>query len=199
MSYNKVAPDYGFEIRAWMIHDLGLKGYERDVYAVVWSYTKDGSEKRLEVPFIAEMIGASDRTVQRAIGSLIERGLIVGGLVMTRFGERYELSVVLDRIPSGSRPGGGKVETSAQSGVTKCHRGGDTVSPGGCQNVTPNKLDINKIKNNKKGKTRFSTIKDACASSASCPSCGSESPHEFAGHYYCRSCDAVFRSKDSPA
>ena len=67
-----------FIIEHWMISKLGLKGVERDVYAVIYGFTK-GLENQCyssSLENLAELIGSTKRSVITAINSLKEKNLI---------------------------------------------------------------------------------------------------------------------------
>lgn len=64
-------------IQGWMAHELGLSGTELIVYATIYSYSRDGSgEFKGSLSYLADISGASRSTVQRALKSLCDKGLI---------------------------------------------------------------------------------------------------------------------------
>ena len=66
-----------FVVHEWMVTDLGLKGTELLVYAIIFGFTQIeeqsffGSRK-----YLADFSGASLRAVQYALDSLVDKGLL---------------------------------------------------------------------------------------------------------------------------
>lgn len=98
VTYEKTKPEWGFRIEMWMMHELGLRGLKRDVYAVVYSYTFEGGWKQLEMNFLAEFVGATDRRVRQVIRELEDEGLLKYMSVTSKYGERVQLQAV---VPEG--------------------------------------------------------------------------------------------------
>lgn len=69
--------EWSIVIKDWMIHDLGLRGYELLIYAIINAYTKGacggyaGGQERL-----ADMLNTDLNTVCTTISKLKHRGLI---------------------------------------------------------------------------------------------------------------------------
>lgn len=64
-------------IQGWMVNDLGLKGDELLVYAIIYGFTQDGqSEYDGSLNYLASTIGRSKPTVIKVIKSLKEKELI---------------------------------------------------------------------------------------------------------------------------
>jgi len=55
---------------------LGLKGAERDIYAVLFGFTQEGSWFYGSVRYIASMVGVSYQTAINCLQSLKDKGLI---------------------------------------------------------------------------------------------------------------------------
>lgn len=60
----------------WMISKLGLRGAERDVYAVLYGFTQEGSWYFGSVGYIASIVGVSYKTALECLQSLVQRGLV---------------------------------------------------------------------------------------------------------------------------
>lgn len=86
--YLSTTPDQGFEVRAWMVRELGLNGCELLVYAIIRSFAGDGGCKMLEWSFLSELTGSSVSTCRRAVDSLVEKGLVEKIAVRTEAGDR---------------------------------------------------------------------------------------------------------------
>jgi len=67
----------GFMVYDFMTEDLGLKGISLTVYALIFSFSKDGIGKcKASRKYIAKQVGSSVSSVTRATADLIEKGLI---------------------------------------------------------------------------------------------------------------------------
>ena len=64
-------------IQSWMITDLDLKGTELLVYATIFGFSQDGESRfKGSRQYLAEWCNGTTRSVQTALNSLVERGLI---------------------------------------------------------------------------------------------------------------------------
>ena len=68
--------DTNFSIHNFMIDDLKLDGVPLKVYALIYSFTRAGSDCHGSVDYICERVGASRTSVKAAIKKLIEKGYI---------------------------------------------------------------------------------------------------------------------------
>lgn len=69
--------DY-IHIAGWMRNLLGLSGNDLLVYAVIFSFSRDGeSQYKGGIRYLQDTSGASKNTVIRALESLVEKGLIL--------------------------------------------------------------------------------------------------------------------------
>ena len=65
-------------IQSFMVDDLGLKGNELIVFAVIYGYTQDGDHWYYGTrSHLAEWCGASKGTVTNCLNSLLDRGYII--------------------------------------------------------------------------------------------------------------------------
>lgn len=64
-------------IQGWMRNELGLKGNELMVYALIYGFSQDGEDEFTgSVGYISEWIGVTKQTVFNTLKSLIEKQLI---------------------------------------------------------------------------------------------------------------------------
>lgn len=64
-------------IQSWMITDLDLKGTELIVFATIYGFSQDGESRfKGSRQYLAEWCNGTTRSVQTALNSLVERGLI---------------------------------------------------------------------------------------------------------------------------
>ena len=66
----------GYILHDFMIEDMGLSGVALRVYALIYSFTKAGSDCHGSVDYIGERVGASRTGVKDAIKKLIQKGHI---------------------------------------------------------------------------------------------------------------------------
>lgn len=120
-------------IQSFMLTELGLKGNELIVYAVIYGYTQDGDHWYYGTRgHLAEWCGASKGTVTNCLNSLVEKGYI----------ERREVQ----------RPGRVEVQYQAKNchPLSKIGRGGAKNYEGGLSKIGT--INIKKDnKENKKG------------------------------------------------
>lgn len=73
-----INPNAYYTVQAWMVNDLGLRGNELAVYAMIWGFSQDGrSEFVGSISYIQEWLGCSRPTAIKTLSSLAEKGLIV--------------------------------------------------------------------------------------------------------------------------
>ena len=64
-------------IQSWMITELDLKGTELIVYATIFGFSQDGESRfKGSRQYLAEWCNGTTRSVQTALNSLVDRGLI---------------------------------------------------------------------------------------------------------------------------
>lgn len=73
---DKNANDAYYIVFRWMTAELNLKGNERDVFAVIYSFSQDVNTFHGSIGYIAELINATKKTVITALKDLTERGLL---------------------------------------------------------------------------------------------------------------------------
>ena len=72
-----INPNTYYTVQAWMVNDLGLKGNELALYAIIYGFSQDGrSEFSGSISYIQEWLGCSKNTAKKAISNLVGRGLI---------------------------------------------------------------------------------------------------------------------------
>ena len=59
-----------------MIEDMGLSGVALRVYALIYSFTKAGSDCHGSIDYICKRVGASYKSVQLALQLLVEKGYV---------------------------------------------------------------------------------------------------------------------------
>lgn len=124
-----VRNDNYYVVQGWMVNELGLKGNDLLIYAIIYGFSQTeeqrftGSRK-----YLAEWTGSTKRTVQNSLNSLIEKGLIIKHENMVN-GVKF-------------------CEYSISQVVKKVHWGGENFSLGGGEKSSPNNIDIDNIDNN---------------------------------------------------
>ncbi len=67
-----------FSVQAWMVTKLGLKGCERDVFAIIYGYCQDReSDYHGSLGYMAELTGYSKNSICTALKNLTEKELIL--------------------------------------------------------------------------------------------------------------------------
>lgn len=122
--------DNYYTITGWMLNQLGLSGTELNIFAIIHGFTQnpelwyDGS-----LSYMSESVGASKSTIQRALKSLEDKGLIEKG--QTEF-----QNVVFSKYRSN---------VVFEGGMVKMNRGYGQNDQGGMVKMTTNnKRDKNR-------------------------------------------------------
>lgn len=64
-------------ISGWMVNDLGLKGNELLVYAIIYGFSQDGKNRYTgSLQYLADWTNSSKQGIQKNLKTLIEKGLI---------------------------------------------------------------------------------------------------------------------------
>ena len=72
-----INPNTYYTVQAWMVNDLGLKGNELALYAIIYGFSQDGrSEFVGSISYIQEWLGCTRPTAMKTIAGLIEKGLV---------------------------------------------------------------------------------------------------------------------------
>lgn len=75
---NRIKDENHYVIMGWMTSKLKLKGLIKDVFAIIYGFSQTESQIcTASEEYIAEFAGASERSVRRAIISLLKQGYII--------------------------------------------------------------------------------------------------------------------------
>lgn len=117
-----VKPDNYILVYGWMVTELGLKGNELFLYAIIYGFSQDGeTEFSGSLRYMQEWLGVNSKaTVQNTLEKLMARGLIKKRTVVEKGVTRNFFSAV------------GRVYQNLVGGCTKKqHRGIPKFSTGG--------------------------------------------------------------------
>lgn len=136
----KVEDNNYYQISGWMLNQLGLKGTNLLVYAIVYGFSQDGEgEYNGSLQYLAEFTGASRRTVINALKELTDKGYLlkeerkVNGVKFNA----YKSARGVQNLHGGS-------ENSARGVVQFLHGGGAISAP----NNKYNNKELNNKDNN---------------------------------------------------
>lgn len=77
MAESRVNPQNFYVVQGWMVSDLGLKGNELAVYAIIYGFSQAEQQYYTgSAQYLADWIQSSKRTVLAALKSLTEKGCI---------------------------------------------------------------------------------------------------------------------------
>ena len=83
-------------IQGWMVKDLGLKGNELIIYAIIFGFSQDGTSKFAgSLNYLAEWTNSTKQGVLKALKSLVEKGLILKNDVVKNGIKYCEYSLIL--------------------------------------------------------------------------------------------------------
>ena len=73
----KVKNENYFTVQGWMVNELGLKGNELMIYAIIYGFSQtDGQYFTGSQSYLAEWTNSTDRSVRNTLSSLVEKGLL---------------------------------------------------------------------------------------------------------------------------
>lgn len=114
-----------FNIAGWMVTKLGLKGTELMVFAIIYGFSQaEGNEFTASRKYLAEFTGATTKTIDNCLQSLVERKLIIKR-------EEYINNIKFNRY---------KVN---KEGVEKISTPYEKISTGGVEKISTNNKYIN--------------------------------------------------------
>lgn len=138
-----INPNTYYTVQAWMVNDLGLKGNELALYAIIYGFSQDGrSEFVGSISYIQEWLGCSKPTAIKAITALVEKGLIKKKFASN--GIDCNAYKALPNIPEGSKESLQGVGKNLDRGSKESLQGVVKNFDGGSQISLPN----NNINNN---------------------------------------------------
>lgn len=139
MAASKVKRENYIAVQGWMVSELGLKGNELLIYACIYGFSQTenqwftGSQQ-----YLAEWTNTTKRNVRNCLNNLVDRGLLIKK-------ENCINGVKLCEYRVTDFPTGEKISL----GVGKFFpRGGENISLGGGENISPNNIDIYNLENN---------------------------------------------------
>lgn len=67
-----------YQVSGWMLNRLNLKGYELQVFAIIYGFTQDGKTKFSgSLSYLRDWLGVSEPTVIKTLKGLVEKGLLL--------------------------------------------------------------------------------------------------------------------------
>ena len=103
-----INPNTYYTVQAWMVNDLGLRGNELALYAIIWGFSQDGrSEFVGSISYVQELLGCNSRqTAINTLKSLINKGLVVKKVAKNGFDcNAYKALPCLPESSPNIRPG----------------------------------------------------------------------------------------------
>ena len=143
---NRVNRENYVNIQGWMITDLGLKGNELIIYAIIYGFSQ--AENQVfggGLGYLADWTNSTKRGVMKCLQSLIEKSYIekiekiINGV---KFCEYHAT-----KFTTGENSSIGSEQSST---------GGEQSSMGGGEQSSPNNININKLNNNLNNNTYVS-------------------------------------------
>lgn len=72
-----IRDDKSYTIEKWMIEELGLKGVQLQIYAIIYKFTNEYGEYDAGLRYIIDFIGATKNTVIKSLNRLVENELLL--------------------------------------------------------------------------------------------------------------------------
>lgn len=76
---SNVNPKNYFTVQGWMITELGLKGNELMVYAIIYGFTQFGDDHKYNggLQYLADWTNSTKEGIRKCVNSLVEKGLLL--------------------------------------------------------------------------------------------------------------------------
>ena len=127
----------GYIVYDFMREAMGLSGVTLRVYALIYSFTKAGSDCHASLNNMAKRVDASSKSIQRSLKELLDKGYIIKTTNHTATSNHYIAD--MDKV-------GQNVHGQSEEGGQNVH-GGETQCPGGIDTMSNNNKDNNKEDN----------------------------------------------------
>ena len=137
----KVKNENYYQVQGWMVNELGLKGNELMIYAIIYGFSQtDGQYFTGSQSYLAEWTNATDRSVRNTLSSLIEKGLLEK---IDKTINRVKYCEYKALIPD-------REENISVGGTEKISAGTENISVGGTEKISvgTEKISANNYKNN---------------------------------------------------
>ena len=153
----KVKNENYYQVQGWMVNELGLKGNELMIYAIIYGFSQtDGQYFTGSQSYLAEWTNATDRSVRNTLSSLVEKGLLEK---IDKTINRVKYCEYKALIPDR--------EENISAGTENISAGTENISAGGTENISAGTENIsaNNYKNNnildiKENKIPYLKIRD---------------------------------------
>lgn len=144
MRVSKVNERNYIVVQGWMLTDLHLKGNELLIYACIYGFSQlDGQVFSGSWQYLADWTNSTKRGVANCLKSLVDKGYLEKA----------------DKVVNGVKFCEYRV-TNFTRVMNKVHGGSEKSSLGGDEQSSPNKLDIDNLKNKKVYKFVAPTLED---------------------------------------
>ncbi len=150
-------------IQGWMISELGLKGTDLLIYALIYGFSQDGASSFSgSLAYLMHWTNSSKNTVLKSLRSVQEQGMLIksedyiGGVRVCRYTAVRNVDnvdnsrFIVDNSKNQQPATGSKTAPVVQ----KLHRGGSETAPGvvqklhrGGSETEPNNIDNNLVNN----------------------------------------------------
>lgn len=98
--------DNNFDVKGWMVLELGLKGNELMAFAIVWGFSQDGeSEFKGSVSYIRKFLSVSKPTAIKILVSLEEKGFILCRKIESKHGTKNLWRANIERVKKFNQGG----------------------------------------------------------------------------------------------
>lgn len=160
---NSIGKDNYITIQGWMRTQLNLSGNELIAMALIYGFSQDGESAFIgSMSYVADWIGASRKTAERAVKSLVEKGY-VKKIDIVRNNVKFCNYAVTDSVLNAKNGGMDKMtqgRTNCPRGVGQNDLGLDKMTQGGMDKMTHH-IDRIHIDSNNTNNTYIANSADA--------------------------------------
>ncbi len=150
--------DHFYCVYDWMTKDLGLRGNERDVFAVIYSFTESCGQYTGSLQYLADKIAVTRRTAIRCLQHLTGQGLLLKQETLQKGVKLCTYRAAHLRPVTESHSLGDKMTSPVKDCHTPCDKPAPdpvTIFPVPGDKMTPNNKEYNKEYNKEDNKERY--------------------------------------------
>jgi hypothetical protein len=154
----KVKNENYYQIQGWMVNELGLKGNELMIYAIIYGFSQtDGQYFTGSQQYLADWTNATDRSVRNTLSALVEKGLLEKRDKTINKVKYCEYKALIPEKEEKISAGGTE---KISAGTEKISAGGTEKISAGTENISANNDKNNNILDIKENRIPYLSIRD---------------------------------------
>lgn len=142
MAPSMVRPDNFYVVHGWMMTNLGLKGSELKLYAIIYGFTQTGGQEFTgSLQYLVDWAGLTKANVLKNLQSLVDKGLLIKNDVYIDGKKRCKYRCDLDKN-GGIKSIPGQYQNNTDAGIKSIPKPVSKQYPAGIETI-PNNIEDN--------------------------------------------------------